>query len=194
MAFDWKATLATVAPAIAGMIGTPVAGIAVKAGLAAFGITGADVPAKTADAESLLAQKVQTATPEDLFKLQTENHRFEEAMAKLNLDEKALYVEDTADAREKNSENDRVFWLGIVVLMTFVGVIVAALVGGFQLLTGGITIKDAGIAATVFTLIGTLIGYVAANAQQVIAFFFGSSQGSKQKTDALSAAIKGFKS
>ena len=193
MSFNWKATLATVAPAIAGYIGTPIAGLAVKAGLAAFGISGADIPANEADAESLLASKVKSATPDDLLKLQKENNRFQESMAQLKLDESKLFVADTADAREKNSDNDKVFWLGIVVLLVFAGVIIAALAGAYQLLIGGMIIKDAGIAATVFTLIGTLVGYVAANAQQVIAFFFGSSKGSKEKTDAMAAAFRQLK-
>ena len=32
-------------------------------------------------------------------------------------------------------------------------------------------------------VIGTLIGYVSAKAEQVIAYYFGSSAGSKAKTD-----------
>jgi hypothetical protein len=45
--------------------------------------------------------------------------------------------------------------------------------------------------AIVSALIGTVVGYVAANAQQVVGYFFGSSKGSADKTDALAAAVRG---
>lgn len=38
MSFDWKATIGTVAPALAGIFGTPVAGVAVGALCKAFGL------------------------------------------------------------------------------------------------------------------------------------------------------------
>ena len=38
-------------------------------------------------------------------------------------------------------------------------------------------------------LIGTIIGYLAGNAQQVVSFCFGSSRGSKAKTDAMTKAF-----
>ncbi len=61
--------------------------------------------------------------------------------------------------------------------------------GSFEILTGGITVKDIAIVATVSGLIGTVVGYVAANAQQVVSYFFGSSRGSADKTAAISQAI-----
>lgn len=39
------------------------------------------------------------------------------------------------------------------------------------------------------TMIGMVIGYVSVKADQVVAYFFGSSAGSKQKTDAMAAAF-----
>ena len=45
--------------------------------------------------------------------------------------------------------------------------------------------------AIVSALIGTVVGYVAANVQQVMGYFFGSSKGSADKTDALVAAVRG---
>jgi uncharacterized membrane-anchored protein len=60
--------------------------------------------------------------------------------------------------------------------------------GCFMLLTGKMTV-DAGTAATVAGLVGTVMGYVAANAQQVLGYFFGSSQGSAQKSDHLADSL-----
>jgi hypothetical protein len=38
-------------------------------------------------------------------------------------------------------------------------------------------------------IIGTLIGYVSAKADQVVSYYFGSSSGSKDKTQAMSDAL-----
>jgi hypothetical protein len=38
-------------------------------------------------------------------------------------------------------------------------------------------------------IIGTLIGYVSAKADQVVSYYFGSSSGSKEKTAAMSDAL-----
>ena len=50
-------------------------------------------------------------------------------------------------------------------------------------------IKDVAIVATVAGLVGTVVGYVAANAQQVVSYFFGSSRGSADKTAAMATTI-----
>ena len=65
----------------------------------------------------------------------------------------------------------------------------AALFGSYALLTGNLSIKDASVVGMVSGFVGTIIGYAAANAQQVVGFFFGSSAGSSKKTDALSDAF-----
>jgi hypothetical protein len=44
--------------------------------------------------------------------------------------------------------------------------------------------------AAVFGFLGTVVGYVAANAQQVVSYFFGSSRGSQDKSAAMAEAIK----
>ena len=44
------------------------------------------------------------------------------------------------------------------------------------------SLKDPAVAGTV----GMLIGYVSSKADQVVSYYFGSSVGSKQKTDLLS--------
>jgi len=194
--FDWKSTLATVAPAIAGMFGSPIAGLAVKAGLTAFGITGSDQPTNQQDAERLLASKVENATPEDMLKLKQANQSFTVKMEELDISRDKLVIDDTKDARHQNSDNNRVFWLGISVLITFSVVISGSMYGAWELLSGSSNVTKGlpeGLLAAIFSFIGTIIGYVAANAQQVISFFFGSSRGSKHKTDAMAAAFKGLK-
>jgi len=185
---DIKSVIASVAPTIASFIGGPLAGGAVKAGLAAFGIT--NTPEGSDEAE-LLAKKIQSASPDDLLKLREADNKFKVAMRKLDLDEQKIYVGDTSDARHVNAENDAVFVLGCIVLATFAVMMGFSMYGAYLMVTGGMGKDiDPGIVAAVFSFLGTIVGYVAANAQQVISFFFGSSKGSKSKTDAMSKAFK----
>lgn len=94
------------------------------------------------------------------------------------------------DARAKHSQNQSVFWLGVAIILSFAVVVGVSLWGSYLLLSGGITIKDVGIVAAVFGFLGTVVGYMAANAQQVTGFFFGSSKGSGDKTDAMARAFQ----
>lgn len=160
-------------------------------------VLGFEVPATAADVGAAVAN----ATPEQLARLREMELTFQERMqalgfsntqemAKLGLQETQAYISDTADARHAHAQNDKVFWLGIAVLTTFAAVMAASLYGSFQLLTGGITLRDVSVVAAVSGFVGTIVGYAAANAQQVIAYFFGSSKGSKDKTDALASAVR----
>lgn len=109
---------------------------------------------------------------------------------KLGLAETVAYISDVQDARKYR--DDKVFWLGIAVLLVFAVVVGLVLYGGFQVLRGGVSV-EAGMFASVAGFVGTLVGYVAANAQAVTSYYFGSSSGSKDKTDALADSIKSFK-
>lgn len=116
----------------------------------------------------------------------------ETEFARLALEETRTYIADTADARHTFGQNERVFWLGVLVLLAFAVLAAFSMYGCYQLLTKGLSGVDAGTVAAVSTFVGTIIGYMAANAQQVISYFFGSSQGSKDKTDAMAQAVKGL--
>jgi len=190
---DFKAIIGAVAPTIASFVGGPLAGGAVRQGLKAFGITGDAVPADTNDATALLADRVQNATPADLLALKKEDNAFAVEMRKLDLRESEAYMGDTQHARSVHADNRNVFFLGVVILLTFAVAMGMAMYGAYQIIAGGMgTDIDAGIIAAVFGFLGTAMGYVAANAQQVIAFFYGSSKGSKEKTDAMATAFRGL--
>lgn len=132
------------------------------------------------------------ANPELVLQYRTALLAQEVEIRKLGIEEVKVYVDDTKDARDKFSQNDRVFFLGVVVLLVFAALCAFAMAGCYQLLTKGLTGIDVGTVAAVSTFVGTVIGYMANNAQQVISFFFGSSQGSKDKTDAMANAVKGL--
>lgn len=192
--------VASVAPTIASAIGTPVAGAAVAALEAVFGIT--PKPSDGLDSrQNDVAAAIAGATPEQLAAMRKADQDYaarmaeagfkdKEAIAALQLQETQTYVQDTSDARKANAANDRVFWLGVVILGTFAAIMSAALWGAYALLTGKLPIVDAAVVGMVAGFVGTIIGYVSANAQQVVSFYYGSSKGSESKSDAMSAAFK----
>lgn len=179
---DWKNIVKAIAPALGNAIGGPLGGAAMRS------IAGALIGDENAT-EQAIEQAVVNASPDLLLKLKQADQEFEKSMRELGIKEQALYVDDTKHARESHKGDSAVFRLGLAVLVTFMLVMGVSMYGSYQLLIGGLQVKDMGVVAAVFGFLGTVIGYVAANAQQVVAYFFGSSAGSKQKTDAMSAAV-----
>ncbi|ACC76165.1 hypothetical protein PPMP20_19060 [Paraburkholderia phymatum] len=190
--------LASIAPTIATALGTPILGGAVAALESVFGLT----PGKSSmqERQDALAAAISGATPEQLAAVRKADQDYaarmaeagfksKEALAALAVQEQTLYVQDTANAREANARNDKVFWLGVVILATFALVMFASLWGAYALLTGRVVVENAALVGMVAGFVGTVIGYVSANAQQVVGFFYGSSKGSEAKTDAMAAAF-----
>lgn len=198
----WSDTLSVIekiAPMIATGLGTPLLGGAVSALETVFGLT----PEPTAtidDRKMAVSAAMQNATPDQLLAVTKANNDYALAMATAGFKNQAdlasialqrdqAIVADVADARKNNAQNPVVMRLAIVVLATFAFVMIAVLYGCYGLLTGGITVKDVAVVAAVSGLVGSVVGYVAANAQTVINFIFGGSLGSERKTDAMAAAI-----
>lgn len=113
----------------------------------------------------------------------------EKELTQLAFERERAYIADVADARKYRDE--KVFWLGVVVLLAFAVSVALVMYGGYNILRGGVEV-EAGMFAAISGFIGTLIGYVAANAQSVVSYYYGSSQGSMQKSDAISDSIKAF--
>lgn len=93
------------------------------------------------------------------------------------------------DKRNGRTDDQHVLILGVVVLIVWASLSALTLLGLYHMLIGGIRITDAGIVATVFTVLGTMVGYISNSAQQVLSYYFGSSRGSHQKTTAMADAI-----
>lgn len=185
---DWKSIVKSVAPVLGTALGGPLAGTAIK--VLGEAVLGDGEATENQVQEALL----KGLNPDALVKLKEADQSFAVRMkeldidvAKLQLSEKNMYVSDTQDARKY--KDDKVFWLGVVILCTFAGVMCAALFGSYALLIGNLPINDASVVGMVSGFVGTIIGYAAANAQQVVGFFFGSSAGSSKKTDAISDAF-----
>jgi len=190
---NWQDIVKTVAPAIGTAVGGPLVGTAVKLlSGAIFGRDDATQDEVQAAVESGLPAEVIVKIKEldTTFKLQMAQIGVD--LERLGLEKEKVFVEDTNNARTAAAGNHSIHYLGVWILATFALVTVLVLYGCFQMLTGGIPIKDPSVVAAVFSLLGSVVGYIAANAQQVVSFNFGSSRGSEAKTTAMTDAIKGF--
>jgi hypothetical protein len=99
-------------------------------------------------------------------------------------------VSDRQDARSKLAANGALWWIAALVLVTFAVIMAAVLAGSWSLLEGGITIKDVSVVAAISGLVGSIVGYVAANAQTVINFLFGGSMGNEKNSAALADSVR----
>lgn len=201
---DWSDALSVItkmAPMIATGIAGPLAGGAVSALEGVFGITPAP-DASIIDRQAVVTTAIQNATPDQLLAITKANNDYALAMAtagfknqadlaSVSLQRDQAVVADVADARKNNSGNPSVFHLAYVTIFVFAALMSVVLYGIYQVLSGGIAIKDPGMVAAVAGLVGAIVGYVAANTQTVYNFIFGGSLGSERKTDAMAAAISG---
>lgn len=153
--------LRQIAPTIATALGGPVAGMAVRA--LSVGLLGRE-DGSVSDLSALLA----AATPDQVTAIKQIDADFQVRMKQLDIDLEALVVEDRKSARDMQREvkSNLVPALAIFVLVSFVSVTVATLLGYTKI--------DS-------VLAGTLIGYLSAKAEQVISFYFGSSNSSQNK-------------
>jgi hypothetical protein len=191
-----KTLLTTVAPTLATMLAGPLAGTAITALEACFGLqpgAGAEGITKVVQAGGM--------TPDVMASIRAADQKHAEIVAqqgidleKLNKDHEqamaGLEVDDRKDARKNNSSRDAVWWIAVFILGTFAAIMGAVLYGCWQLLQGGITIKDVSVVAAISGLVGAVVGYVAANAQTVVNFIFGGSLGSEKKSDAMASAVQ----
>jgi hypothetical protein len=168
---DWQTIIKTVAPWIGTALGGPLGGLAVEAAAAAFGLT-----EKTTDA---VKQALGGATPEQMLALKKADQDFAVQMQALGFKQVAdlekIAADDRASARSREIQTgDR------LTPRLLAGIIV----GGFltmvwYVLSGQVSALKDPVAAG---LIGTLIGYVSAKADQVVSYYFGSSAGSAEKS------------
>jgi len=135
-------------------------------------------------------------SPEDLAKIQIAQMEHEEELLKLRLEEDKLdlaelqmLLKDTNDARQREvqiANSDKAPLLNKIVtpvlalsilLLTFV-------------LFGVVMFNDTPIEASRKDILIYILGVLSAIASQIVSYYFGSSQGSKDKSDALKEAMQ----
>jgi len=135
-------------------------------------------------------------SPEDLAKIQIAQMEHEEELLKLRLEEDRLdlaelqmLLKDTNDARQREvqiANSDKAPLLNKIVtpvlalsilLLTFV-------------LFGVVMFNDTPVEASRKDILIYILGVLSAIASQIVSYYFGSSQGSKDKSDALKEAMQ----
>lgn len=158
----WKEIVGTVAPAIATLLGSPMAGVAVRA----LGTTLLGDESATEDA---VEQAVLQADPEALARIREADADLEARMAQAGVDLEKIRADDRASAREREKAvgSHMVNVLATIIVCAAFGVVAAVLSGWAKV--------DSALA-------GAVLGYVFSELKQVTTYFYGSSAGSKAKT------------
>lgn len=167
---SWKNIIGTVAPTLATALGGPLAGAAVRAIGAAFGLD------ETANEEAI-ARVVANATPEQLLALKNADQAFAVKMEELGVDVARIDAADRDSARKRQVEmND---WTP--------SVLAGIILGGWIWLNFYIFTTDIPVANKDFIM--RTLGTVDAVVMGVVYFFFGSSAGSARLRDTLNKVV-----
>lgn len=160
MNFDW---LKTLAPTVASALGGPLAGIAVEALGKAFGV---DAPTRE-KVEQVLANGQLSG--DQLLQLRTAELALQQTEQELGFKFAELEIRDrdSARSREVQVKDNTNKILAYTIVGSFVALVAGTMLGWAQV--------DSALA-------GTLVGYLSAKAEQVLAYYFGSTKGSAEKT------------
>jgi hypothetical protein len=167
--FDWKGVLNAVAPTVATALGGPFAGLAVEALGKVLGMDGATV-------EKVQARLAEgQLTGEQIQQLKQAELALQTRMRELDIQEEQLYASDRDSARRregevKDSTNRN---LAYIVVGAFIAMVVSTLLG---------------YAKVESVLAGTLVGYLSAKCEQVLAYYFGSTKSGQRKTELIAQA------
>ena len=167
---DWKKIVATVAPALGAALGGPLVGTAVGA------ISNA-VLGKPDGTEAEVAAAVAGASPDLLLKLKEADAQFTLDMKRLELDVFNAEAADRDSARQMFKVNvwPQTITGSLFVLSFFVTLMVV--------LTGAVKTDAAWM-----PVLTTLLGMMGAGVTQFLAWQYGSTLGSREKTLALAAS------
>ena len=169
---DWKSIVSTVAPWIGTALGGPLGGLAVSAIADALGLS-----EKTTDA---IQAAVSGASPEQLLALKKADQDFALRMQELGFkqiaDLEAIAAADRKDARDmqKTVRSPIPALLSVMVTCGYFGVLVG-------MMTGALKVSDSQALLIMLGSLGTAWG-------GVMAFWFGTTSGSQQKTELIAKA------
>lgn len=188
MDFNWKAVVKTVAPTIASVFGTPLAGMGVTALLNAILPEGETPPANP---EEYLSKALISANPDVMMKIKTAEQQFLLDMKKLDIDlTKTLEqfaAENTRGARELKSEwlkSNKWDYEPILAGL----VCVAFGYAEYWVFAHAATTTEMDASASV--LIGRVLGTVDAAFMLLLSFRWGTSHSSERKTEIMATGSK----
>jgi len=158
--------LGQIAPTIATAIGGPVAGMAVKALAGALGLS---QDSSTDDVQTAL----MNATPEQLAAVKKVDADFKVQMKELDIDLERIAAGDRDSARNMQMQTNDWIPRAMAIMVTF---------GFFGILTWLLT---KGVPPTGSETLIYMLGALGTAWTGIVQFYFGSSAGSKAKTNAL---------
>ena len=172
---DLLKIVGAVAPTLATAIGGPLGGMAMQVVSSVLGLP-------TDSSEKDVEKALKQATPEQLLALKQADNDFAVRMKELDIDLERIAASDRDSARRREAQVRD--WMPRVLAFVVVAGFMATV---FLVLLGYVDgMKDPLMATTV----GTLIGFVSAKCEQVVAYYFGSSSSSQQKTQMLAGGQK----
>jgi hypothetical protein len=189
MNIDWKTAVKTVAPSIASVFGTPLAGLGVSALLDVLLPTG---EVKPADPEAYIAKAMETISPDTMLKLKEAEQAFALKIKELDIDLEK-FVEDLKAKNVAGARDLKANWLKSD-KWDYEPVLAALVVIAFGYAEWWV-FAYAGLEHTMepnqAILVGKMLGSVDAAFMALILFRWGSSRSSERKTEiaAQSAAL-----
>lgn len=172
---DLLKIVGAVAPTLATAIGGPLGGMAMQ-------VVSSVLKLPTDSSEKDVEKALKQATPEQLLALKQADNDFAVRMKELDIDLERIAASDRDSARRREAQVRD--WMPRVLAFVVVAGFMATV---FLVLLGYVDgMKDPLMATTV----GTLIGFVSAKCEQVVAYYFGSSSSSQQKTQLLAGGQK----
>jgi hypothetical protein len=169
MTAKWKEILGAVAPMIGTAVGGPLGGLALSMVGEALGLPPADRTEKGVKAA------VENMSPEQYTKMQEADLAFKARLKELEVDEEKIHAGDRASARARHMKmGDR----------TTPFLAVATVIGFFATLASLFFSGDSLVGGTRDVLMA-MVGILGTITVGVYNYYFGSSTGSKAKTDLL---------
>lgn len=159
------AALSTVAPPFGGM-----AAAAIKKVL--------KIPESSTEEE--MARAIEMATPAQLLALKQAENDFKQQMKELDIDLARIDMHDRKSARKREEK------VGGFTNPLIAGIVILGFFGALAYIFSG----KVDISGQAGALIGTLVGYASAKADQVVSYYFGSSVGSAEKNKLLTKSTK----
>jgi len=159
----------TLAPTVASALGGPLAGAAVTA---LGGILGLTEPTQEKIAEAITGGRMTSEQIAQIKALEL-HYQNEEKERGFRYAELAFKDADSARQREMQVKDNVNMVLAYTIVGSFIAVIGATLLG---------------YAKVESVLAGTLVGYLSAKAEQVLAYYFGSSRSGDRKTELLAVS------
>lgn len=161
----WKDIVGAVAPVLGTALGGPLGGMAAR-------VVSQALLGKEKASEKEIEAALMSASPEQLMSLKQAEIEFQERMRELDIDLEKIHQQDRDSARRRETA------VGGWATPLLATVVIAGFFGATFSILLGLSEVDS-------VLAGTLIGFVAAKAEQVVSYYFGSSAGSAAKNKML---------